>query len=124
MEYTTQKGMIRWRKKTYYNKIAPRFSPDSTNGGNAYFWKTKRIYQSCGLEQLISILTADVLRQDLTGKNKGTCNTNSDNLSSFPGLQNSKEELWVFHGHIFFDLGKIRSVLFCGPDFGKPSSTL
>lgn len=111
-------------EKKHYNKITPRFSPNSTNGGNAYFWKTKRIYKSCGLAQLISICTLDVLRQDLAGRNKGTCHTNSDNLSSFPGLGNSREELWVFHGHVFFDSRNSRSVLFCGRDFNEPCSIL
>lgn len=125
MKNTTPKGPIKWKKKkTYYNKIFPRFSPNSTNGGNAYFWKTKRIYKSCGLVQLISICTVDVLEQDLTGRNKGTCHTNSENLSSFPGLENSRGELWVIHGHVVFNLRKTRSIVFCGPDFNEPCSIL
>lgn len=44
MENTTPKGLIKWRKKTYYNKITPRFSPP-TNGGEAYFWKTEKDLQ-------------------------------------------------------------------------------
>lgn len=93
-------------------------------GGTHIFWKTKRIYKSCGLVQLISICTVDVLRQDRTGRNKGTCHTNSDNLSSFPGLGNSREELWVFHGYVLFDLRNTRSVLFSRPDFNEPCSIL
>lgn len=47
MENTTPKGLIKWKKKTHYNKITPRFPPNSTNGGNAYFWETKK-----GLQEL------------------------------------------------------------------------
>ena len=79
--------------------------------GRHTFGKQKKIYKSCGLAQLISICTADVLRQDLTGRNKGTCHTNSDNLSSFPWLGNSREELRVFRGLVLSALRNTRSVL-------------
>ena len=45
MENTTAKGLIKWRKKAYYNKITPRFPSNSTNGGKAYFWKNKKDLQ-------------------------------------------------------------------------------